>query len=148
MNSRMGAVMFKYIMALLFLTSLALGYATYSLTGKLAVARQEVTHWTEMADKAAKETLRVSDSCKLTIKAVQDAMREIDALSESRTGDLEALAVLPQITLPETKVNATKKPTATPTGSADGERLSPDLMRLLDNAYCSGSKDDPYCTAR
>ena len=138
----------SYIMAFLFITSLGLGYATYSLTGKLAVARQDVSHWTELADKAAKETLKVSQSCELTTKAVADALREIDALSDARTSDLEALAVLPQITLPETKVNGTKTPTATPTRYADGDRLSPDLMRLLDNAYCSGNKDDSYCTTR
>lgn len=136
-----------YVLAILLASTLGLGYASYSLTGKLAVARQDVTHWTDMATKAAAETLKASQSCEITIKAIEDNQKVQDALSESRTSDLDALDSIPHLTLPETKVNGTKTPTAAPK-TADDSRLSPDLMRLLDNAYCSGNKDDSYCTAR
>ena len=140
--------MYNYIMAFLLITSLGLGYATYSLTGKLAVARQDVTHWTDLAAKSAAETIKASQSCEITVKAIEDNQKVQDALSESRTSDLDALNAIPHLTLPETKVNGTKTPTGVSTKLADDDRLSPDLMRLLDNAYCSGNKDDSYCTTR
>lgn len=137
-----------YIIAILLAATLGLGYTSYVLTGKLAVSEDSISMWKDTANKNAAAVKTVTDRCAISIGAVQDAMKEINSLSESRTSDLEALASLPQVTLPEIKVNGTKTSTTPPTGFVDGDRISPDLMRLLDSAYCSGNKDDPYCTAR
>lgn len=140
--------MVKYLIAILLATALGLGVATYQLIGKLAVAEADVSHWTEIANQNAKTVLDVKSACEITVKTITDNQKAIDAINESRGSDLDALAALPQVTLPETHINASTKPTAAPTKNADDARLSPDLMRLLDNAYCSGAKADPYCTSR
>lgn len=140
--------MLKYIMGLLVVLVLVLGYTTYTLIGDLAVSKQEVNMMTEVANANSKAAKTLEESCQSSLNAIQANQKVIDALNESRGSDLDALMTIPQITLPETHINASTKPTAAPTKSADDVRLSPDLMRLLDNAYCSGAKTDPYCTAR
>lgn len=138
----------NYIIAFLLIATLALGYSTYSLIGQVATTQSEVTAMTDKANKNAEAARVASESCGLSMKAVQDNQKAIDALNESRTSDLGALAAVTQITLPETQVNGSTTTTAAPKKYADDARLSPDTMRLLDNAYCSGNKDDTYCTSR
>lgn len=139
--------MFKYLVAILFASTVGFGAATYHLTGKLAVAVSEAERIQAVAINNATALKMAQDSCEITIKAIGDTQKAIDALNESRTSDLSALEAIPQITLPETKINGTTKPTVAPK-TADDLRLSPDTMRLLDNAYCSGAKGDSYCTTR
>lgn len=138
----------NYIIAFLLIATLALGYSTYSLVGTVAVAQGEVTAMTDIANKNAEAVKVAGESCALSIKAIHDTQTAIDALNEARGSDLSALDALPQITLPETTINGPTTTTAAPKKYADDARLSPDTMRLLDNAYCSGNKDDTYCTSR
>lgn len=139
--------MLKYLLAFLLVSSLGLGATTYHLIGKLAEQEAKVTVWQEKANQNAKAAALLGESCKVTMLVLQATQEKLDALQQSRTSDLEALQAIPQITLPETHVNAPTKPTA-PSKAADDLRLSPDVMRLLDNAYCSGAKGDNYCTTR
>jgi hypothetical protein len=136
-----------YIIALLLIATIGFGYTTYHLTGKLAVSEASVSTWQEAANKNAESVRVASESCAISLKTVHDAQKAIDALSESRTSDLEALDAISHITIPEIRIDGTQKPTA-PRENADNDRLSADTMRLLDNAYCSGNKDDPHCTTR
>lgn len=140
--------MLKYIMGVLVVLVITLGISTYTLIGDIAVATGSLTAMTDIANKNAKAVEIAGESFAISIKTIQETQKAIDGLNEARGDDLSALAALTQITLPETHVNASTTPTATPTKSADDARLSPELMRLLDNAYCSGDKDSGYCTAR
>ena len=137
-----------YLIALLLIATIGLGWTTYNLVGKLAVAEEQIGQWQDTANKNAEATRIAGESCAISVKSIYETQRAIDALNESRGSDLEALATIPQTTLPETQVNATTTSTAAPAKNADDARLSPDVMRLLDNAYCSGDKDSAYCAAR
>lgn len=139
--------MLNYLLAILFASTLGFGMATYHLTGKLAVAVEHAERLQKLAAANVEAVERAVDSCKITLKTIDDTQKAVDALNESRNNDLSALKDVTHITLPETHINGTTKPTA-PDKAADDLRLSPDTMRLLDNAYCSGAKADPYCTAR
>lgn len=139
--------MYKYLLAILLASTLGLGVSTYQLIGKLANTEAQVELWQQKANQNAEAVTRAVESCEISLKAIEDTQKAIDALNESRTSDLDALAAIPQITLPETHVNGSH-PTTAASKTADDLRLSPDLMRLLDNAYCSGAKGDSYCTTR
>lgn len=139
--------MLKYIMGLLVILVVALGISTYTLIGDVATAKGELANMTEVANSNAKALVYYKESCAITINTITSTQKAIDTLNEARGDDLSGLAAIPQITLPETHVNGSK-PTTAPSKVADDLRLSPDLMRLLDNAYCSGAKGDNYCTTR
>lgn len=139
--------MFKYIVGLLLVLVVVLGISTYTLIGDVAVAKSEAATMKTLANKSAEAVRVASESCAASLKTVFDTQKAIDALNEARGDDLSALASLTQITLPETNIHGATKPTVAPK-VADDLRLSPDTMRLLDNAYCSGAKADPYCTSR
>lgn len=138
----------NYLMAFLLITTLSLGWSTYHLVGKVAVAEASITRVQNIANANAEAVRVASESCAASLSLIQGTQKAIDALNESRTSDLDALNSVPHITLPEIEVNGTTKPTEAPKKHSDDLRLSPDTMRLLDNAYCSGNKDDPYCTSR
>lgn len=139
--------MLKYIMGFLVVLVVVLSISTYNLIGDLAVAEREMTAFALLANKNAKQAENVKASCDITLESLRATQKVIDTLNEARQDDLSALEALPQVTLPEIKINASKTPTA-PSKNADDLRLSPDTMRLLDNAYCSGAKGDSYCTTR
>lgn len=142
----MGSIK-NYMLSFLLLITLGLGYTTYHLDSKLTESKAEVIHWTDKAAAAAKVTDEVKLSCDATLKALMQSQATLVSFDKAMQGDLSELTSTP-LTIPsETTQNASQAPTGTLEGSTD-LKLSPSVMRLLDNAYCSGAKDDPYCTAR
>ncbi len=138
----------NYLIAVLLIATLSLSWSTYHLIGKVAVAEGSITQLQGVANANAEAVRVAGESCAASLSLIQGTQKAIDSLNESRTGDLDALNSIPHITLPEIEVNGTTKPTEAPKRYPDDVRISPDTMRLLDNAYCSGNKDDPYCTSR
>lgn len=138
----------NYLIAVLLIATLSLSWSTYHLIGKVAVAEGSITQLQGVANANAEAVRIAGESCAASLSLVKGTQKAIDALNDSRTSDLDDLNSVTHITLPEIEVNGTTKPTEAPKKLSDDLRLSPDTMRLLDNAYCSGNKDDPYCTSR
>jgi len=122
------------ILATLLLT--VCGYAYYTHKENVQLSLDVATYRKASEDNlAAKEA---SDaSCLITVDALASHYREQSKLEASQKATGDAVLALPTLTIKE-KANAA--PTK-PQGFADDDRLSPDLMRLLDNAYCDGDKD-------
>lgn len=136
----MGSIK-NYLIAILFSISTLLGYSTYMLTGKLATSRQEVSELTDKAVDAENRVTKVIQSCDASIATIIESQKVIGDLNRLMYKDHSKLDGLPEkLTLPKGQDEKIK--------NDDSSRLSPDLMQLLDNAYCSGDKDDPYCTSK
>lgn len=140
--------MLKYITATLLCLCLVFGVSTYKLVKEVATLEASVQKYTDIADSNSKEVGKLKASCAVTDKVVKDNRDTIDALEKSREGTLGALNSLPYTTLPEAVRNAKEDATGANKAHADNSRISPTLMQLLDDAYCSGSKDDSYCTSK
>lgn len=133
----------NYILAALLAISLGLGYLSYSLIGKVASADKVIEQYQGKLDKADAKLKEVEASYESTIKALKESQRVIDEFNDSMQKDLNSLNSIPEIIITpkqEAKVDEVKKD--------DPNRLSPTVMQLLDNAYCSGAKNDTYCTSR
>lgn len=81
-------------------------------------------------------------SCLVTVDTLNGYYKrktELDATSKAIQNSIDNL---PTLTIKE-KANEAPAALQTPsTRYSDDDRLSPDLMRLLDSAYCNGGKDD------
>ena len=131
----------NYLIAILFSICSLLGYATYSLVGKLTEARAESSQLRDKVNESSNLITIVTESCDASIASLMESHKIIEDFNKAMYKDLEKLNKLPtQLTIPGT-INETTK-------NSDSSRLSPELMRVLDNAYCSGDKDDPYCTSK
>jgi len=140
--------MTKYLLAILLTLSVVFGASTYKLTGQLAVVEKENVRLVGQVSKAEENAKKAVDSCKITTEVIGDVSSKNQSLSDERTELLEQLERLTNPT-PQVKINeAIQKPTEAPATYADSGRLSPDLMRLLDAAYCSGDRDKTTCTSK
>jgi hypothetical protein len=120
----------------LVLTLSILGYS-YKLHGDVQILEQEVATYMAAAQANEKALQQSKDSCLISVEALSEHYRTENALSTSQQATGDAINALPTLTLKE---NAHAAPTK-PESFSDDDRLSPDLMRLLDNAYCDGDKD-------
>jgi gamma-glutamylcysteine synthetase len=124
------------------------GWYSYHLTGQLASVQAENVMLLDKNKEAVAKELLAKESCKVTTEVTAGVQKENDKLSESRTAILEALV---NVAYPMTQENVYEAPQTTteaPKKYVDNDRLSPELMRLLDGAYCSGNKDDSACTSK
>lgn len=91
--------------------------------------------------QASEDNLKAKEaadaSCLITVDALASHYREQSKLEASQEAIGGAVLALPTLTIKE---KANEAPTK-PQGFSDDDRLSPDLMRLLDSAYCDGDKD-------
>lgn len=140
--------MTKYLIAILLALSIGFGVSTYKLVGKVAVYEKE-NILLAAAVKTAEDNAKLSiDSCKITTEVIGDVNSKNETLSDERTELLEALERLTHPTPQVIRNEGIQKPTEAPATYADSGRLSPNLMRLLDTAYCSGDKDSSACTSK
>lgn len=136
--------MMNYIIAVLVSLVIGLGGATYVLNGKLtnAVAAQQML--AELVEKADKELVLSKASCKITEAVIQEQHAEEKAIDKAQEKAVETLRGLPTTIVKEKPQNAPMEKSG---GFADDARISPDVKRLLDQAYCYGKPDDSACTA-
>lgn len=81
------------------------------------------------------------ESCESTVGVLKAQMDKERTLSKAQEGTLEKLSKKPPIKAkPEVK-DAEKDPT-----SASVFELDPEYVRLLNDAYCEGNGNDPYCS--
>lgn len=140
--------MTNYLLAILLTMTLGFGYSTYHLVGKVAVYESEQLRLNTVIADAEDNARKAVDSCKITSEVVFGVNSENRVLSDERTGVLETLAKVTNPTIQVIKYEVVQKPTEAPTKYADSSRLSPELMRVLDAAYCSGDKDNSACTSK
>jgi hypothetical protein len=124
------------------------GWYSYHLTGQLASVTSENVLLLDANKQATAQTLLAKESCKVTTEVTAGVQTENDKLSETRTAILEALVNVANPMTQENTNDAPKTLTEAPKRYVDNDHLSPELMRLLDNAYCSGNKDSSACTSK
>lgn len=118
------------------LTLSLIGYS-YKLHGDVQRLEQEVAVYMEAVKNNERALEQSKSSCLISIESLAEHYRTENALQTSQQATGDAINAIPTLTLKE---SAHEAPT-TSQRLADDDRLSPDLMRLLDNAYCDGDKD-------
>lgn len=130
-----------FAVAMLAVVTLVGGYAyhQHNLNKQLEV---EVSVYKTAAAVNLKAKEDSDDSCVVTVDTLNGYYKrkaEIDAASKAIQTSIDNL---PTLTIKE-KANEAPATHQTPsTRYSDDDRLSPDLMRLLDSAYCNGREDD------
>lgn len=114
-----------------------------SLRIEVTTLRLDMATYEQAAETNRKAMELADKSCSVTQDAIRQHYEAAMLLLNAQKATGDAINALPTLTLKE-KANAA--PTK-PQGFADDDRLSPDTMRLLDNAYCDGDKDSCANTA-
>lgn len=138
MNMLMSALS-KYVIAALLTICLGTGgYAYLQHQENIKLAMDILTYKTAAADNLrAKE--EADASCLITVGSLNSYYQKELDLSKAQQATGDAILTLPVLTIKE-KANDAPKATTAPRYS-DDDRLSPELVRLLDAAYCDGDKD-------
>jgi hypothetical protein len=137
--------MANYIIAILLALVCTFGYVSYSsheTIGKLE-AELVVANDTIEKDIAAIEV--AGQSCKTGQAVTKSVSVSINKLQEGMTKQLEGLAAITATTL-EGETKDVPKATTAPRTVPDDAHISPELERLLQQAYCANSHDSA-CTA-
>lgn len=113
-----------------------IGYS-YKLHGDVQRLEQEVATYAAAAVANERALEQSKDSCLISIDALTEHYRNENALNTAQQATGDAINALPTLTIKEQSNEAPTKPERL----ADDDRLSPELMQLLDNAYCDGDKD-------
>lgn len=129
--------MFNYIAGILLLIAVGCGGFAYYEHSQLQKMVLEVSAYKEAADANLQAKKDADASCLITVDSLNSYYKAQKALDTSQKDTGDAILSLPTLTIKE-KANAA--PTK-PQSFADDDRLSPDTMRLLDQAYCYGDKD-------
>lgn len=127
----------------LVLTLSLLGYS-YKLHGDVQRLEQEVAVYMAAVKSHERALQQSKDSCTISIETLAEHYRKESELQTSQKAAGDAINALPTLTLKESPNAAPTKPQS----FSDDERLSPDTMRLLDNAYCDGDKDGCSSTTK
>uniref|UniRef100_A0AAU6VZG4 I-spanin n=2 Tax=unclassified bacterial viruses TaxID=12333 RepID=A0AAU6VZG4_9VIRU len=129
--------MLNYICAILLSIVIGVsGFAYYEHQQLLKMAA-EVGTYKIAAETNLKAKEDADKSCLVTVESLNGYYKQQVELGSSQKTTGDAILSLPTLTIKE-KANAA--PTK-PQSFADDDRLSPDVMRLLDTAYCYGDKD-------
>jgi hypothetical protein len=116
---------------------LALGGYGYYAHGRIEQLTQDVSTFKTAAQNNLKAKEDADRSCVVTVDTLNSYYREQEGIQTSQEATGAAILALPTLTIKEKAHAAPTKPQ----GFADDDRLSPDLMQLLDKAYCDGNKD-------
>lgn len=140
--------MTKYVIAALLAVICCLSVANRlntleirNLQGDLKLRTEERDLSRKSADELKLNLDSYIQSCEVTVKAVKEQAAKDKALYDAREGTLEKLSKKPPIKGGTEVKNA---PQSTTGGTV--YELDPEYVRLLNNAYCTANKNDPYCT--
>lgn len=125
-----------WLCGILLLLTLALGFSTYVYHEKYAEGQKEIITLTTDLRQAVADTDLAKKSCAVTTTITNEVSTKIEDKQDKMTKTLVDLVALP----PAKDTNNGKK-------YADDASLSPELMRLLNKAYCDASPTDTACTA-
>lgn len=129
--------MVNYIIGILLTIVIACGGFSYYEYNQLQKMELEVHTYKTAAETNLKAKEDAEASCLITVDTLNKYYTKQNALEGSQKDTGDSILALPTLTIKE-KANAA--PTK-PQSFADDDRLSPDTMRLLDQAYCYGDKD-------
>lgn len=139
----------KYIVAILLSFVLLLGWQGWSLRKNnvelnvtISSLKTDISSWREKAEKAIAQEGIARQQCKIGEDITYQTDKDNKALDTSTGVTLRELAKQPHDKLLEKIIDANQKPIM-----ADDARLSSAAMRLLNEAFCAGAKDDPYCSS-
>lgn len=142
--------MTKYILGVLLAIIISLSATTCHYRGETnrleveaITLEQSVKTWKEKTQEAIDREVQANTRCLISQQQVAITNDANASLDESKEMTLRELAKQPHDKLLETIIDANQKTKPV----ADDARLSPDVMRMLNAAYCAGAKDDPTCTA-
>ena len=138
MNTLISALSKYIIVALLTVCLGTGGYAYMQHQKNIELALDLLTYKTAAADNLkAKED--ADAACLITVGSLNSYYQKELELSKAQQSTGDAILTLPALTIKE-KANDAPKASQGPSYS-DDDRLSPELVRLLDKAYCDGDKD-------
>lgn len=110
----------------------------------------EVGTYKSAAELNLKAKEEADASCIVTVDSLNHYYKEQANIDEYQTTTGAAINTLPTLTIKE-KANAAPTKPQTPSETnrySDDDRLSPDTMRLLDEAYCYGDKNGCSTTTK
>lgn len=129
--------MVKYIIGVLAALAILFGVISYKQYGEVQKLTGEVSTYKEASEENLRAKEDADSSCRITIESLEASFKEQIELERGKTATHGKIDALPTITIKE-------KRNAAPTQSqnySDDDRLSRDIMLLLDEAYCYGDKD-------
>lgn len=129
--------MLKYVAAILLAIAVMCGGFAYYEHGQVQKLTLEVSTYRTAAEDNLKAKRDADESCLITVAVLNRYFAEQKTLGDAQKTIGDSILALPTLT---TKEKANAAPTK-PQSFADDDRLSPDTMRLLDQAYCHGDKD-------
>lgn len=138
----------NYIMATLLTLVCIFGYASYTLYGSNATLQAETTRLAGELKVATENVEKAQLSCKVGQDITKDVNTKNDTLQSALMSRLEVLAGLSNPIPQDNENEGSNTTTEARRTYADGGRLSPNLMRLLNETYCDSNKDNSACTAK
>lgn len=126
----------NYIAAGLLVLVIILGFTTYIAHEDVTRLKAEGVELTTKLRTSEANVLLAQKSCEATQVITNGVSAKIETKQEQMTKTLVDLVALP-----------TAKDSNDGKKFADDASLSPELMRLLDKAYCDASPADATCTA-
>jgi hypothetical protein len=136
--------MVNYIIGILLTIVVACGGFAYYEYNQLQKMELEVMTYKTAAETSLQAKKDAEASCLVTVSSLNKYYEDQHTLGQAQTTTGDSILALPTLTIKE-KANAA--PTK-PQSFADDDRLSPDTMRLLDEAYCYGDKDGCATTSK
>ena len=142
--------MLNYIIAILgaIVLSLAATVMIYKSKYETQVERvsslsSEVQLWKDKTQESIDREVEANTRCTISQAVVTATNTENATLDDQRELTLRELASQPHQALLEKIIDDNQKPIVV----ADDARLSASAMRMLNDAYCAGAKDDSACPA-
>lgn len=136
--------MVNYIIGVLLMITVACGGFAYYEYGQLQKMALEVHTYKTAAEENLQAKKDAEASCLITVESLNGYFAEKQALEGAQKTTGDSILHLPTLTIKEKADAAPTKPQS----FADDDRLSPDTMRLLDEAYCYGDKDGCATTSK
>lgn len=126
-----------YLLIALATMMLLVGGYGYYAHGQIEKLTQDVSVYKDAASTNLKAKEDADKSCVVTVDTLNTYYKNQESIQTSQEATGAAIQSLPTLTIKEKAYAAPTKPQS----FADDDRLSPDLMQLLDTAYCYGDKD-------
>lgn len=140
--------MTKYIIIALCALALFLGFQNIGLTKKTTKLEGEVKSLTderdyalEVAEKNKKSLDDYINSCETTLSVLKAAREKDKTLEDAKQATLGRVKATTNPTHKGEPKDAKNSTTGASVFSLDAE-----YVRMLNEAYCHGNTDDPYCT--
>ncbi len=126
----------------LLVLALSMSYMTYTLIGDVGKLEERNEQLVKDLAAQVEDIKRLETSCKIDSEVAFETIERAEEMTQKIPEIMEALDKI------EVKQNEVPKNEQTPKQASDAVRADSELMRLLDEAYCTAAGDSAYCTAR